>query len=100
MQRGRQLSHGLPITANPALADLLEWYCTKRVAYCAKFYNTPPLAALWSFAPYENSGDWQAAPTPSAWLLDAHTAIGAARRATKTIQMGIAQTPKRCRLCC
>jgi hypothetical protein len=22
----------IPITANPALADLLEWYCTKRVA--------------------------------------------------------------------
>jgi hypothetical protein len=69
----------MPITANPALADLVEWYCTQRVAYCAKLYNCPPPAALWSFAPYDNSGVWQAAPTLSASLLDAYTAIGAAR---------------------
>jgi hypothetical protein len=42
-----------------------------------KTLQTPPPAALWSFAPYENAGDWQAAAPLSAWLLDAYTAIGA-----------------------
>jgi hypothetical protein len=31
-----------------------------------------------NFAPYENSGGWQAHATLSAWLLDAYNAIGAA----------------------
>jgi hypothetical protein len=68
----------IPTKANPTLADLLEWYCAQRAAYGEKFYNNPPPTALWSFAPYENSNDWQAAATLSAWLLDAYTAIGAA----------------------
>jgi hypothetical protein len=67
----------IPITANPTIADLLEWYCAQRATYCEKFYNNPPPAALWSFAPYENAGDSQAAATLFAWLLDAYTAIGA-----------------------
>jgi hypothetical protein len=67
----------IPITANPTLADLLEWYCAQRAAYCEKIYNIPPPAALWSFAPYENAGEWQAGANLSAWLLDAYTAIGA-----------------------
>jgi hypothetical protein len=25
----------IPIIANPALVDLLEWHCTQRTAYCA-----------------------------------------------------------------
>jgi hypothetical protein len=36
----------MPITANPALVDLMEWYCTQRVAYCAKFYDSPPPTAI------------------------------------------------------
>jgi hypothetical protein len=61
----------IPIKTNPTLADMLEWYCAQRAAYCEKFYNSPPPAALWSFAPYENSNEWQATTTLSAWLLDA-----------------------------
>jgi hypothetical protein len=64
-------------TANPVLADLLEYYCTQRTAYCMKFFNNPPPTALWSFVPYENSGDWQVFATLSAWLLDACDAVGA-----------------------
>jgi hypothetical protein len=56
----------------------MEWYCAHRATYCAKFYNSPPPTALWSFAPYENAYDWQAATTLSAWLLDTYTAIAAA----------------------
>jgi hypothetical protein len=67
----------IPTAANPTLADLLEWYCTHRSASCEKFYNNPSPTALWSFAPYENSSDWHAAATLSAWLLDAYTAVGA-----------------------
>jgi hypothetical protein len=47
----------IPITANLTLADLMEWFCAKRATYCEKFYDNPPPAALWSFAPYENAGD-------------------------------------------
>jgi hypothetical protein len=36
----------IPISANPALADLLEWYCTQRIAYCKEFYDNPPPAAI------------------------------------------------------
>jgi hypothetical protein len=68
----------IPITANPTLANLPEWYCKQHAAYCEKFYNRPPPAAMWSFAPCENAGDLQAAATLSAWLLDAYTAIGTA----------------------
>jgi hypothetical protein len=68
----------IPIKANPTLVDMLEWYCAQRAAYCEKLYNNPPPAALWSFAPYENSTDGQSAAILSAWLLDAYTAIGAA----------------------
>jgi hypothetical protein len=53
----------IPIIANPALADLLEWYCTQRIAYCI---DSPPSSAIWSFSPYENSEDWQAVATLSA----------------------------------
>jgi hypothetical protein len=67
----------VPITANSALADLVEWCYTQRVAYCANSNNNPPPTAVWSFAPYENHGVWQVATTLSAWLLDAYTAIGA-----------------------
>jgi hypothetical protein len=67
----------IPTAANPTLADLLEWYCAQRATYCEKFYNSPPPAALWSFAPYENSGDWHANATLSAWLLDIYTAVSA-----------------------
>jgi hypothetical protein len=42
----------IPTTANPVLADLLEYYCTQR-----KFFNIPLPTALWSFVPYENYGD-------------------------------------------
>jgi hypothetical protein len=85
----------VPITANPALAGLLEWYCTQRVAHCAKFYNNPPPTVIWSFAPYENSGDWQAASILSAWLFDAYTAIGAAppkgfKRTSHSLRKGAA----------
>jgi hypothetical protein len=31
----------IPITANPTLADLLEWYCTQRAAYCEKNLQQP-----------------------------------------------------------
>jgi hypothetical protein len=65
----------IPIDANPALADLLEWYCRQRIVYNEKFYNNPLRAAMWSFAPYDNSGDWQAAATLSAWLLEAYTRL-------------------------
>jgi hypothetical protein len=68
----------MPITVNPALVDLMEKHCTQRVIYCAKFFSTSQLAALWSFAPYENSANWQVAATLYAWLLDPYTAIGAA----------------------
>ena len=67
----------IPITANPTLADLLEWYRTQRAAYCEKIYNSPPRAAVWSFTPYNNVGDWQATATLSASLLDVYAAIGA-----------------------
>jgi hypothetical protein len=66
----------IPITANPALASLLDWYCAQRVAYCEKMYNNPPATAVRSFAPYEKSGDWQANATLSVKILDACTAIG------------------------
>jgi hypothetical protein len=65
----------IPIKTNPTLADLLEWYCAQRAAFCEKFYIGPQPTALWSFAPYENSSDGQADATLSAWLLDAYTAI-------------------------
>jgi hypothetical protein len=68
----------IPIDANPALADLLQWYCSQRIDFCTKFYKSPPHAAIWSFAPYDNSIDKQAAATLSAWLLKAYTAIIAA----------------------
>jgi hypothetical protein len=61
----------VPIEANPILADLME-------CYCAKFYNIPPPTAIWGFAPYENSSNWQAPTTLSAWLLEAYTAFVAA----------------------
>jgi hypothetical protein len=32
----------IPTAANPTLADLLEWYCTQRAAYCENFYNSLP----------------------------------------------------------
>jgi predicted phosphoribosyltransferase len=36
----------IPITANPVLADLLDYYTQNRVAFCSKFYNRPPPDAL------------------------------------------------------
>jgi hypothetical protein len=67
----------IPIDAHPALDDRLEWCCGQRIAYTIEIYKRPPPAAIWSFATYENSGDWQAAGTLSAWLLETYTAIGA-----------------------
>jgi hypothetical protein len=32
----------IPIDANPALAHLLEWYCTQRIAYCEKNLQQSP----------------------------------------------------------
>jgi hypothetical protein len=58
----------IPITANPILADLLDYYTQHRVALCSKFYNRPPPDAFWSFSPAEPSATWGAAPTISAWL--------------------------------
>jgi hypothetical protein len=36
----------IPTAANPTLADLLEWYCTQRAAYCKKTYNNPPIRTM------------------------------------------------------
>jgi hypothetical protein len=58
----------LPTAANPVLADLLDYYTQHRAAFCAKFYMRPPPDAFWSFSPSENSADWGAASTVSAWL--------------------------------
>jgi hypothetical protein len=58
----------IPITANPVMADLLDYYTQHRVAFCAKFYNRPPLDAFSSFSPTEPSAAWGAASTISAWL--------------------------------
>jgi hypothetical protein len=58
----------IPIPATPVLADPLDYYTQHRVAFCSKFNNRPPPDALWSFSPFENSADWGAASTISAWL--------------------------------
>jgi hypothetical protein len=58
----------IPITANPVLADLLDYYTHHRIAFCAKFYNKPPPNAFWSFSPVEPSVVGGAAATISAWL--------------------------------
>jgi hypothetical protein len=50
-QRDRQTSDGLPITANPMLADLLEWYLVKRTtSQVVDNYDCLPLSAIWSFS--------------------------------------------------
>jgi hypothetical protein len=58
----------IPVTANPVLADLLDYYTEHRAAFCTKFYKRPPPLAFWSFSPDEPSADWGAASTISAWL--------------------------------
>jgi hypothetical protein len=63
-----KLVFALPTTANHVNADLWDYYTHHRAAFCAKFYKRPPPDALWSFSPFENSADWGAASTVSAWL--------------------------------
>jgi hypothetical protein len=36
----------IPIAANPVMADLLDYYTQHRAAFCARFYNRPPLYAF------------------------------------------------------
>jgi hypothetical protein len=49
------------------MADILDYYTQHRSAFCAKYYKRPPPDAFWSFSPSENSADWGAASTVSAW---------------------------------
>jgi hypothetical protein len=56
-----------PITANPVLVDVLDYYTKHRVEFYSKFYNQPPPDAFWSFSPADPSAAWGAAPTISAW---------------------------------
>jgi hypothetical protein len=63
-----KLVFAIPISANPVLADLLDYYTQHRAAFCAKFYKRPPPNAFGSFSPAEASADWGAASTISAWL--------------------------------
>jgi hypothetical protein len=63
-----KLVFAIPITTNPTLADLLEYYSQHRAAFCANFCKRPPPDAFWSFSPAEASADWGAASTISAWL--------------------------------
>jgi hypothetical protein len=37
-----KLVFSLPTTANPVLADLLEYYTQHRAAFCEKYYQRPP----------------------------------------------------------
>jgi hypothetical protein len=63
-----KLVFALPITANPVLADRLDYYTQQRDAFCAKFYRRPPPDAFKSFSRAEASADWGAASTISTWL--------------------------------
>jgi hypothetical protein len=36
----------VPITANPFLADLLDYYIRQRAALFAKYFSCPPLLAV------------------------------------------------------
>jgi hypothetical protein len=70
-----KLVFAIPVSANPVLADLMDYYTQHRAALCAKFYRRPPLDAFWSFLPAEASADWGAASTISAWLALAFLAV-------------------------
>jgi hypothetical protein len=63
-----KLVFAVPITANPILADLLDYYTQHRAAFCATYYKRPPPVAFWSFSPDEVSAEWGASSTISAWL--------------------------------
>jgi hypothetical protein len=41
-----KLVFAIPISANPVLANLLDYYTQHRAAFCAKFYQRPPLDAF------------------------------------------------------
>jgi hypothetical protein len=41
-----KLVFAIPISVNPILADLLDYYSQQRATFCAKFYLRPPLAAF------------------------------------------------------
>jgi hypothetical protein len=56
----------IPISANPILVDLLDYYTPHRAAFCSKFYNRPPPDAFRRFSHAEASATWGAAPTISA----------------------------------
>jgi hypothetical protein len=64
-----------PTAANTVLADLQDYYTEHRSAFCAKYYKRPPPYALRSFSPSDNSADWGAASTVSAWLALALQAV-------------------------
>jgi hypothetical protein len=70
-----KLVFSLPTAANPVLAYLMDYYTQHRSAFCAKYYKRPPPDAFWSFSSSENSADWGAASTVSAWLALALQAI-------------------------
>jgi hypothetical protein len=63
------------VSANPVLADQLNYYTEHRAAFCKTIYNRPPPLAFWSFSPAEPSADWGAASTISAWLALALLAV-------------------------
>jgi hypothetical protein len=63
-----KLVFAVHITANPILADLLDYYSHQHAAFCATLCMRPPHTAFWSFSPYEASADRGAASYVSAWL--------------------------------
>jgi hypothetical protein len=80
----------IPISANPALADLLEWYCSKRIAYFTS--GDMELRTLREFGGLASvCGSLRMAPR----CLHRRRS-----RATNMFHMDIAQSPQRCRLCC
>jgi hypothetical protein len=62
-----KLALAVSISANPVVADLLDYYSEQRPAFCATYYKRPPLAAFWSLSPLESSAEWKVASTLSTW---------------------------------
>jgi hypothetical protein len=59
----------VPITANPMISDLLDYYyLAHRTAFCTTNYHRPPHAAIWSVSPFDPSAEWKAAAALSSWL--------------------------------
>jgi hypothetical protein len=67
-QRRDKVVLAVPITANPMLADLLDYYLAHRTAFCATYYHRPTPAAILSVSPFEPSAERKATVTLSSWL--------------------------------